>query len=273
MLTGSVCKEGEVFMKKQKIKGIGYLGAALVVLLSGLFTLSYGAVTLGIQWTRHNLGSTNVISGSQFHATNESEVCIFCHTPHNSVAGQNFLWNRQTDANSPNQNSFALYSSATLTSAALGAVISDVSKMCMSCHDGVTALNSMANPRTLVGLTPTIGDIYFNPEESGMPWGVNIGEGDTVIGNPGNNLRNDHPISFSYSDAQSQETNGGLKLIDNPRTEGLVFWGPNSDQIECVTCHDPHINSNPAYGGNPALAKFLRRSNASSNLCFACHNK
>lgn len=263
-------------MKKLKIKGIGYLGAALVVLLSGLFTLSYGAVTLGIRWTKHNLGSTNVTS-SQFHATNESEICIFCHTPHNSVAGQKFLWNRQTDANSPDQSSFKLYSSPTLTSAALGAVISDVSKMCMSCHDGITALNSMANPRTLTGdVTQPLSMTYYSVEEGGvLGWGPNIGEGDAfAAGYPGTNLRNDHPISFSYSDAQSQDSTG-LKAINNARTEGLVFWGPNSDQIECVTCHDPHINADDTNGrgGNPALVKFLRRSNASSNLCFACHNK
>lgn len=266
-------------MKIKKIKGIGYLGAALVVLLSGLFTLSYGAVTLGIRYTKHNLGSTHV-AGGQFKATNESEICVFCHTPHNSVAGQKFLWNRQTDANSPDQNSFALYSSATLTSAALGASISDVSKLCMSCHDGVTALNSMANPRAGMGGPVGAGDalsttVWWGEDlGEGPQWGPNIGEGDVLnLGtNPGNNLRNDHPISFSYSDAQTQDSSG-LKPISNPQTEGLVFWGPNSDQIECVTCHDPHINYNSAYGGNPALAKFLRRSNASSNLCFACHNK
>lgn len=264
-------------MKKQKIKGIGYLGAALVVLLSGLFTLSYGALTLGVRYTKHNLGSTGI---GGFTATKESEVCVFCHTPHNSVAGQNFLWNRQTNANSPNQNSFALYSSATLTSAALGASISDVSKLCMSCHDGVTALNSMANPTSryqlnelggTVGAGDALSTWIWDDAFGTGDWGPNIGEG--VAPQSGGNLRNDHPISFSYTDAQSQETNGGLKLIDNPRTEGLVFWGPNSDQLECVTCHDPHINYNSTQGGDPALAKFLRRSNASSNLCFACHNK
>lgn len=260
-------------MKKKKIQGIGYLVAAITVLCAGFVSLSYGAPTLGIRYTRHNLGSAAVVG--EFYDPNESEICIFCHTPHNSVAGQKFLWNRKTDVNSPNQNTFALYSSPTLTSAALGAVISDVSKMCMSCHDGVTALNSMANARTVLTGGPTdqafSTNLYYG--EFGV-WGPNIGEGDVMqLGtNPGTNLRNDHPISFSYTAAQGQDSTG-LKSISNPQAQGLVFWGPNSDQIECVTCHDPHINYNPAYGGNPALAKFLRRSNASSNLCFACHDK
>lgn len=261
-------------MKRKKIIGIGYLGATAMVLFSGFFSLSYGAATYGVRYTKHNLGSTGI---GGFKATMESEVCVFCHTPHNSVAGQNFLWNRVPQAGvSP--TSFNLYSSPTLSSAALGAAISDVSKMCMSCHDGVTALNSMANPTSRYQLNELGGPvgagdafstwIYDDPFGIG-DWGPNIGEGVAPLS--GGNLRNDHPISFSYTDAQGQDS--GLKLISNPISEGLVFWGPNSDQIECVTCHDPHINYNSAQGGDPALAKFLRRSNASSNLCFACHNK
>lgn len=251
-------------MKKQKIKGIRYIGAALVVLFSGFFTVSFGAVTYGVASTKHNLGSTGYVN---WRATNVSETCIFCHFPHNSVAGKPFLWNRVLSTVPLSPTTFYLYSSPTLTSAARGAVISEVSKLCMSCHDGVTALNSMANPGTPApsgpGITLALGDIWGDAWST--PWGPNIGEGDTVdtATYPGNNLRNDHPISFSYSDAVTQD-NGGLQPISNPKAQGLVFWGPNSDQIECVTCHDPHINSIP---------KFLRRSNGSSNLCFACHIK
>lgn len=250
-------------MKINKIKSIRYLGAALVVLFSGYFTVSFGAVTYGVASTKHNLGSSGFVS---WRATSTNETCIFCHFPHNAVAGKPFLWNRQTSAGSP--TTFDLYSSATLTSAALGAVISEVSKLCMSCHDGITALNSMANPTTKPSggnIAGSLGDIYYSEEFGGFGWKVNIGEGekDFLVDSPGTNLRNDHPISFSYSDAQTEDSTG-LQPISNPKAEGLVFWGPNSDQIECVTCHDPHINS---------LPKFLRRSNGSSNLCFACHIK
>lgn len=253
-------------MKRKKIIGVGYLGAAVIIICSGFITLSYGSVTLGVTSTKHNLGSTGV---GVFKADIESEVCVFCHTPHNSAAGQNFLWNRQADVNSATV--FYLYSSPWLTAAAKGAAISDVSKMCMSCHDGVTALNSMANPRLGMGGPVGVGDalstwVWWGEDVGeGPQWGPNIGEGDVVglpLGASGGNLRNDHPISFSYTAAALEDT--ALKSIDNARTEGLVFWGPNSDQIECVTCHDPHILSNK---------KFLRRSNGSSNLCFACHNK
>lgn len=255
-------------MKINKIKGIRYIGAAILVLCSGFFTASFGAVVYGVASTKHNLGSSGI---GDWRATSTNETCIFCHFPHNSVAGKPFLWNRELSTVFPiSPTSFDLYSSATLTSAALGAVISDVSKLCMSCHDGVTALNSMANPTTKPsggGIAKHLGDEYCLDCSLGV-WGPNIGEGDpfdaaSMAIYPGTNLRNDHPISFSYSDAQTEDSTG-LQPISNPKAEGLVFWGPNSDQIECVTCHDPHINSIP---------KFLRRSNGSSNLCFACHIK
>lgn len=248
-------------VRLERIIIVALVAAAL--LASG----SAQALTNGVKFTDHNLSTSGGLAGSQFVSTDETEICIFCHIPHsaNTAGGKKFLWNRPE----PTASTFALYTaSPTLTSAARGAVISEISKMCMSCHDGLTAVNSMANPRSV---TMQGFDQLGDPDPPIM---ANIGEGDATLGTGGGNLTNDHPISFSYADARTQEGAGTtLKDINTPKGQGLVFWGPNSDMVECVTCHDPHVNYNTSYGGDGSLRPFLRRSNSSSNLCFACHDK
>lgn len=244
----------------------------------------------GVQYTPHNLGTTGAgrFSGSAV-GTTETEICIFCHTPHNAVAGKGFLWNRVNDAVNPTQY-FALYTSSptlNISQADKAAGISEISKMCLTCHDGATALNSMANPRAGAA-NARLGEVWDPADPITMEWGKNIGErggyisGDQIANTA--NLTNDHPISFNYETVQGADvTIKNINAADGPKVNGLVFWGAGGNMLECVTCHDPHIN----YGKwdwrqsdmhnlgtyDPSLAPFLRRSNSSSKLCFSCHNK
>lgn len=250
-------------MKKLK-KRISVLVA--MAAFCGVATTSV-AVTNGVTYTVHNLGSTSMAS---VKTDETSQVCVFCHTPHNAVGSGKFLWNRNATA-----ISFALYTASPTLNFDKGVVtISEVSKMCMSCHDGVTAMNSMANPVPNIapGFTNTL-DVYAG--------GPNIGEGDSGTG--GGNLTNDHPISFTYADSISGGDTTLFASGDGGKTVGgLPLW---EGKVECVTCHDPHINYGyPAgnntlpgdigyMGGDTALKPFLRKSNASSSLCFTCHNK
>lgn len=233
------------------------------------------ALTYGVKYTVHNLGST---TAGPFYSSDTTEICVFCHTPHNSVPGETFLWNRLTDGNSP--STFKLYTaSPTLTAAAKGAQISKVSKMCMTCHDGVTALNSLANGSYAMegGSNWQQMGYFWRPDSFGGKWGPNIGQGDPGSSGSGGDLTNDHPISFKYVDAQSADNT--LRPVASV-TAVLPLWNGN---VECVTCHDPHVNygypsgsgndSGNPYGGDRTLTPFLRRSNASSGLCFVCHDK
>lgn len=252
---------------------------ALFVAVSvlGITTASFAAITYGVKNTVHNIGSTSIASTK----TDEtSEICVFCHTPHNSKAGQKFIWNR----NNPDTATFMLYTASPTLNFAKGVTISEVSKMCMSCHDGATAMNSMANPRGITFAT-RIGDAwpdaFCDPATDPSCWGPNIGEYNIETSTGGGNLTNDHPISFSYNQARLNEGATTTLVTETGDLIGdLPLW---NGKVECVTCHDPHIDygdsngtkqaggSNPT--GNPALTPFLRKSNASSNLCFTCHNK
>lgn len=252
--------------------GKGKIVTLLVVVLAffGLARSSSGAN--GVKYTKHNLGATQAsIVGeghTQWFSISETEICVFCHTPHNAnvAGGKKFLWNRTE----PTTATFYLYTASPTINFNKAVTISEVSKMCMSCHDGVTALNSMANPRptnppTMSGYLPgqlaAFGDNF-------PPIPANIGEGDTTMATPGSNLTNDHPISFNYAQARTNE--GAGTTLKDPALLDLPLW---NGKVECVTCHDPHINYNASYGGSSALRPFLRKSNSSSSLCFTCHDK
>lgn len=258
-------------MKKVEMREI-VKGVMLVAALFSFPSISRAAVVHNVQKTVHNLGST---STGPFSTPNTSEICVFCHTPHNAVAGKKFLWNR-SDTFAANQ--FMLYTASPTLNFPKGVTISEVSRMCMSCHDGATAMNSMANGAP--GGFPAGGEKIGEKWPVFDDWGPNIGEYDVGTTTGGTNLTNDHPISFLYSDSETP-IDPTIKAADVPGISigGLPLW---EGKVECVTCHDPHI-----YYGYPAgsrndtcdgigdcnLVPFLRKSNASSALCFTCHDK
>lgn len=272
--------------------------ALLAMLCIGYATVSFGAPAHNIKYTKHNFGTAQKYGAfvALPGAEGSTEICIFCHTPHNSVPGQKFLWNRIAGE----VTQFQMYtSSPTLNFTSKPTMPGELSKMCMTCHDGVSAINAMANPRGIVGMNyyyNQIGDIYdgdpdFSACEDPLnnPWCKNIGEGeltfpgdqfdDSYTAGTGGALLNDHPISFIYSQSEADSTIKTADGANGSSIGGLPLWystiGPSSGyRVECVTCHDPHINyMDGTPGGNSAYKPFLRKTMNSSSLCFTCHNK
>ena len=199
-----------------------------VVMMALALVAAFTAVSMaGIKNTDHDLSGTG----------GTTEICIFCHTPHNadiSVADAP-LWNHELTG-----STFTPYSSATLTATDVGQP-DGISKLCLSCHDGVTNL-----------------DAY-----GGKPGGT-IMTGGAVIGE---DLSDDHPISFTYNDALAS-ADGGLWPPSSTNSglggtiqADMLF----SDKLECGSCHDVHDNT---------LQPFLRIDNSlESALCLTCHDK
>jgi predicted CXXCH cytochrome family protein len=191
---------------------------------TSLLLLVAQPVAAQITGTKHDL------SGKGWGST---EICLFCHTPHNATTGLAApLWNHATTV-----ATYQLYdSSVSSTLNAVPSQPSGVSKLCLSCHDGTVALDSF-----------------------GTRTGTNF-----IAGTPnlGTDLRNDHPVSFTY-DAALAAADGGLVA---PASAGLVVTGIPlfSSKVECASCHNVHSNTN---------SPFLRTSNVSSALCLKCHNK
>lgn len=100
---------------------------------------SQGPCTEDVFNTKHNLAVNDDVL-----ATGTTEVCVFCHTPHGGrtdVAGGGApLWNRAL----PSNTGWTMYNSPN-TDVAPGTAPLGVSLACLSCHDGVIALDALIN--------------------------------------------------------------------------------------------------------------------------------
>ncbi|MDO8663124.1 MAG: cytochrome c3 family protein [Candidatus Omnitrophota bacterium] len=153
--------------------------------------------------SKHNLS----LSGpGNVKASSESEICIFCHTPHNAST-QAPLWNRYDSG-----QVYIPYTSTTLkakTGQPTGA-----SKLCLSCHDGTVALGMVRSRSQPIQFTQAL----------------------TGEDNLSTDLSNDHPVSFRY-DSSLASTNGQLK--DPAGFSGSIRLDKDA-QLQCTSCHDPH---------------------------------
>lgn len=270
-----------------KIKGKSLLG---VVLLIGVVGIAQATIVSNIRATKHNLSSavdgTGNVPLRGVKAVGENQVCVFCHTPHNanqSVSAP--LWNRALS-----QATYTPYASGSMD--ATTSQPTGNSKLCLSCHDGTLAIGT-------VGVLNGTGPVSIAMSGTGvgdtMPIGAGITTGFTR--NVGIDLSNDHPISFPYDAALGGPSGSDGELRSPPVViSGITVVGNNvagtgskptfplqSDQLQCSTCHDPHLtDTNPA---NPPL-KFLRGNrlqqvqplgglfdSGNDIMCLACHDK
>lgn len=194
---------------------------SLALLLSLAAT---GSALAGISGTSHDLSSLN------YGGSDANQVCIYCHTPHNATA-QVPLWNRDLSV-----ATYTMYDSYT-ENYTHPTEIGGSSVLCLSCHDGTIALNSVHS-----------GNINAAPAD--------FIEGNALLGT---DLSNDHPISFSY---QTSIDGGdtGLFAASVPAVAALLEGG----KVQCSSCHDVHDNT---------FDPFLRMANTGSALCLTCHNK
>ena len=108
----------------------------LIVAWAGMPAVSLNAQgDVAAPTNKHNL---SVTGPGPVKAQTETEICIFCHTPHNANPAVP-LWNHtmSTGVN------YQPYTSTTLA-AAVG-VPTGSTKLCLSCHDGTVAIGSTIN--------------------------------------------------------------------------------------------------------------------------------
>lgn len=219
---------------------IGTLTKSLLLLLFS--TASFA----GIKGTKHDL--RDVISRPS------SELCVFCHTPHNANTQIAPLWNRRITR----YDVYTMYQSPTLN-APIRSTPNKISLACLSCHDISAAYGSVGavyggDQHSLINFYDTTTTAvnctrchYGSPFYSPL---LNIGP----------NLSNDHPISIAYPNSGQDPDFKTPPDLKNGWSDVKLFEG----YVECASCHNPHDNSR---------GKFLRRSNGTSNLCYTCHSK
>lgn len=217
----------------------------LAVFLAFLSTALFAQSIVG---TRHDLSMTGVMTNK---STNENQICVFCHTPHQHAITATPLWNKTLSSTA----TYGVYASGTLnaipTEVGSGGTVSN---LCLSCHDGTVAVNSLDN-KSPIG-TPTMGT---GTELDAT--GKIAAARETMMGI---NLTNDHPINFTYNAALAT-ADGGLVSPASASYVDVASKVPlYGGKLQCATCHNPHNNVN---------SMFLRKANSGSALCLTCHSK
>jgi len=204
--------------------------------------------------TMHNLSSSAGADQIADRSTDEDQICVFCHTPHQATPAAP-LWNHTQSAVA----SYGVYASPSLDAADIadiGAGSDDVSNLCMSCHDGTLGVNELGNPANDTNGNPAMGS------------GTELDAAGRILAtrptNMGTSLSDDHPVNFTYDSALASAdgelaTPVSAAYVDAAQTVPL-FGG----KVQCASCHDPHDNSNEP---------FLTKTNAASQLCSTCHLK
>jgi hypothetical protein len=245
----------------------------------------------GIVGSSHDLSGMNLTAASTTAAgfitgstESQSRICEFCHHPHNTMAeslmtgGYSPLWNREMSTKTFAAYNNGGFNNSTDTPHALQAVstgLSGVSLLCMSCHDGVVAMNAYSQTTGTEDGSPTIvqGAITSSAGFSGR--------------GGASDMSNHHPMGFNYAAVQAVDNEiaavdvpmvptgltvagGDFSAVNTGVAIGDLLDGTNGStgNMECVTCHDVHNTQNA-----PGAERFLWRSNKGSNFCLTCHLK
>lgn len=212
--------------------------AGLLLLLSLFSNMVYAG---SIKGTAHDLSSKGFDAG---------ENCIICHTPHNSDISVTAtpLWNHH-----PRSSTYNMYFT---DDESINRQPTGNSKLCLSCHDGVTAVDKFGGQATTTYMSGTSG------------------------ANISNKQTDSHPLSIIFNSALAAKNpslyDPSVKTITigagskNARTGTIADLLLPNDRVQCSSCHDVHNN---VVGSNAKDQPFLKISKAGSEICLTCHNK
>ena len=270
-----------------------FLISVIALLLMLTMAWVHAAITVtdkisDVRGTKHNLSaagdgtatpSGGIVPARTVKATSETQVCVFCHTPHGATSGIAApLWNRVVSG-----QTYTTYTSSSIeaNAAELAAGPGGSSKLCLSCHDGTLAIDkvNVLNGATNVNIAMTSATPVKMPAASAATGFTRA---------IGTDLTNDHPISFTYNSTIAGY-DGELRSPDGTIVGNRVAGAAKpkmpleNNQMQCSTCHDPHLRDKATNNGN---AKFLRMnrfqvnqptggafSTSSDIICLACHDK
>ena len=212
-----------------------------ILILVAMMAVSGMAMAGTIQGTKHDFSSGSAVK----FTSSTTEICVHCHTPHVKAGAAQIpftpLWNRSTN----NTTSFTPYTSSTLSAGNQKAspfTLTTVSIACLTCHDG-----SLSNSGSAGGPMPN--QITASITYTASTWSANA--------NFGSDLSDVHPVSVNLATASSASPNAYFATSQD--SANIVLF---NGLVECASCHNPHINTNPP---------FLAKSNASSAVCASCH--
>lgn len=203
----------------------------------------------GIKDTKHNL---SVSGPGTIKATKETDVCVFCHIPHNANPSYPLWGHEITDV-----DFYTHYTSPYLvsyTSESDAPPIDGISRLCLSCHDGTIALGATINSqRSEIEM-----NVRFMPSDA--------------PGYLGTNLSGGHPISIIYDESLMSRRallDAGLMQLNWPIVDRDVKLYPTQGGygVQCSSCHDPHGGK-----GGSGAPPFWQKTTY-DDVCLVCHDR
>lgn len=202
-----------------------------------------GSSQHGVSATVHNL---SVSGPGEIRSQTETEVCKFCHIPHNPVLNVP-LWShglsQVVDYATPK-----LRRGGNKVEAAPQPDGS--SRLCLSCHDGTVALGEIGPSRRVIPM--------------GGAQRLGVGR----RGYLGTNLSGGHPVSIPMPDAANLDdaADMGVRPAGSIVADSAVRLDSRR-LMQCTTCHDPHSDSNYRPDRTP---HFWVRPTV-TEVCLSCH--
>lgn len=243
------------------IVGMAALGAGLA------FADGAGTGIVGSPHDFTNESSENSDANPNAWNNKRKEICRVCHVPHDHgevrYGNLGILWNHEVTTKA----SWQMYGSdPTMISFIDGTIEAEptgTSKLCLGCHDGVTAVNQYD------GALPTDAG-YGNGGGARTMEDINLG---FVIGNTAASLTNNHPISITYANATDlQLKDPSAATMSNGDSVASLL---DNGRVECSTCHDVHDRE--AVAGTHLLRESIKGADVTgagaSDLCLVCHDK
>lgn len=272
-------------MKKQIVSS---LAVAALGLLGAAAVFAGQAPRSGINGSMHDL-TYMAQAGGFYNQDDFQRVCIFCHTPHNAQPQGDVpapLWNHEQST-----VDLAPYTWAAPANLPIDIDVDPLigpSRLCMGCHDGVTAADKHG---------PSVGTAEGTAAYKALPGHAMSAPGKVI-----NDLTVTHPIGFVYDDAVAARNVGGdLELVDQSQffladvpdgaandTNTRAGWTYNpskkisdtlySGYVTCASCHEVHnsknaVNEAAINGGGYTPNYLVWAKEKNSALCLSCHIK
>jgi predicted CXXCH cytochrome family protein len=201
----------------------------------------------GIKGTKHDL---SVTGAGTIKALQETQTCIFCHTPHNADPAYP-LWGHEV-TQTTNYKHYTSASLVSYTSESDAPPIDGISRLCLSCHDGTIALGAVTAGHQQILMTSK-----FIPFDA--------------PGYLGTDLSGGHPISIVYDEtlvSRRASLYPNLMQLKWPISDRNVKLYPTQDGygIQCSSCHDPHGGR-----GSSDAPPFWQKAEY-EDVCLVCHD-
>jgi predicted CXXCH cytochrome family protein len=214
--------------------------AILAAAVAGWTALAWGG-TIKLANSKHDLSSGG---GSTIKASDTTEICVFCHVPHNAQATTRApLWNHTLSTSTMTWNPVNTTRNTVLPTSLSGDL--QPSAACLGCHDGTVALGDVLNagPYTVTGTNVTSGKLNSSSNAY-----IDVG-----------NMEENHPIGVSKPAAKTGFTDFKTVAAGEP-----VNYDANG-KVQCQSCHNPHLY-------DTIQQPFLKKTLAASGLCVTCHD-